>query len=87
MRLTGDMGRLRGALVCLKSKDHWQVKEREGQKYQCKAETVEIPQAIQNRGGGEKWKKQDQEYEQGSETKNRQQHTKQNTKTFAITAS
>lgn len=28
MRLTGDTGRLRGALLCWRSKDHWGVKEK-----------------------------------------------------------
>lgn len=48
MRLTGDMGRLRGAPLCLQSKDHFEVKGREGWTHQYKPEMVEIPLAIQN---------------------------------------
>ncbi len=50
IRLTGDMGRLRDALLCLRNMDHRQVKERQGWKYQWKM--VEIPPAIQNKEEG-----------------------------------
>ncbi len=48
MRLTGDTGHLRGALLCLRSKDYLEVKEKEGWGFQCKTNTAEILVVIQN---------------------------------------
>lgn len=67
MRLTGDTGRLRGALLCQRSKDHWGVKEKKkGGPVNAKRRQWKYLRQFKIKKETEKGEKEEGESEQGS---------------------